>query len=139
MSMLSLAHACSLVCCSIVPAVETVTDSVDLVEVNHFYYDLAQPVFDQVIFYEWSEAESRFQIRAWRLVKKPAQLPTRNWETGGYQMIWNDGTFIRQVHAAAMRETWTQYDPEMRERSHLPKEERRELLKPQSAYATDQP
>ena len=130
MSMLSLTHACTLCFCSIVPAVETVTDNVDLVEVNHFYDDQAQPVFDQVIFYEWSQEQNRFQIRAWRLVKNPAQLPTRNWSTGGYQMIWHDGPFIRQVNAAAMRETWTQYDPEMRERDHLPKDQRRELLVP---------
>jgi hypothetical protein len=29
-----------------------------------------------------------------------------------------------------MRESWTQYDPELIERAHLPKEQRRELRKP---------
>lgn len=139
MSMLSFAHACSLVCCATVPAVETVTDMVDLVEVNHFYDDQAQPVFDQVIFYEWSDEHNRFQIRAWRLVKNPSQLPTRNWSTGGYKMIWNDGSVMRNVQAAAMRETWTQYDPEMRERAYFPKEHRRELHVPRTAISADQP
>ena len=136
--MLSLAHACTLVCLSTVPAIETVSDAVDLVEVNHFYDDQAQPVFDQVIFYEWSDAHNRFQIRAWRLVKNPAQLPTRDWESGGYQMIWYDGHVMRHVRAKAMRETWTQHDPEMREREYFPKEHRRELLVPRVSMTIDE-
>ena len=139
MCMLSFAHACSLVCVVTIPAVETVNDTVDLVEVNHFYDDHAQPVFDQVIFYEWSREQSRFQIRAWRLVKNPAQLPTRNWRSGGYQMIWHDGQFMRHVTAKAMRETWTQYDPEMREREYLPKERRRKLIVPRVPATNERP
>ena len=139
MGMSSIAHACSLLCLFIVPAEETVCDSVDLVEVNHFYDEEANPVFDQVIFYDWSDEQNRFQVRAWRLVKDSAQLPTRDWSTGGYQMIWNDGQILRSVHAKAMRETWTQHDPEMRERSYFPKEQRRELLAPRTAATTAHP
>ncbi|MEX2026593.1 MAG: hypothetical protein WEH44_04820, partial [Pirellulaceae bacterium] len=32
-----------------------------------------------------------------------------------------------EVRAATMRESWTQYDPELVEREYLPKEKRREL------------
>jgi hypothetical protein len=96
-------------------------------EVNHFYDEQGRLVFDQVIFYDWAPEHSRYNVRAWRLVKNPAQLPERDWRDGGYLAVWQDGEVLRRVRAASMRETWTQYDPELVEREYLPKERRREL------------
>jgi len=104
-----------------------VSDTVDLVEVNHFYDDQGRLVFDQIIFYEWSPIQERYNVRAWRLLKTPAQIPQRNWSRDGYVAIWFDGEVLRKVHCQAMRESWTQYDPELAEREYLPKEQRREL------------
>lgn len=71
----------------------------------------------------------RYQVRAWRLVKNPACLPHRDWRQGGYTCgPWEDQELMRIIHAAAFRETWTQYDPELVEREWLPKEKRRELI-----------
>jgi hypothetical protein len=61
------------------------------------------------------------------MVKNPAQLPQRDWREGGYQSVWQDGEVLRRVRAESMRETWTQYDPELIEREYLPRERRREL------------
>ena len=36
-------------------------------------------------------ATARYMVRAWRLVKNPAQLPQRDWTDGGYSAIWQDG------------------------------------------------
>jgi hypothetical protein len=131
-----------------------ISESVDLVEVNHFYDEHGRLVFDQTIFYDWQrykiegtpgalerdEAQTasggpsqefgyRFQVRAWRLIKNPqTQLPYRNWRQGGYTCgPWQDGETLRIVHARGFRETWTQYDPELVEREWLPKEKRKEL------------
>ena len=41
--------------------------------------------------------------------------------------MWQDGEQIRHIHSKSIRETWTQYDPELVEREYLPKERRREL------------
>lgn len=114
----------------LLPSDDVAADQVDMVEVNHYYDDEARHVFDQLIFYDWSASENRFQVRAWRLLKSSAQLPSRNWASGGYDVIWHDGEVTRKVQAKAMRETWTQHDPEMRERSYLPKEQRRRLYTP---------
>lgn len=46
------------------PPVEPVEDCCDLVELNHFYDEAGRLVFDQIIFWEWSPAESRFHVRA---------------------------------------------------------------------------
>ena len=113
--------------CGITPQEDVSRDRVDLVEVNHFYDDVGRHVFDQVIFYDWSPADCRHVVRAWRMVKKPGQLPQRNWADGTYAAIWKDGEVLRDVRATSMRESWTQYDPELVEREYLPKEKRREL------------
>lgn len=120
---------------SIVPTDGFARESVDLIELNHFYDEHGRLVFDQVIFYDWSSSEARYNVRAWRLVKNPNQLPVQEWIkdaiTGTskrtYVCTWQDGEQARQIHSPATRETWTQYDPELVEREYLPKEKRKEL------------
>ena len=117
----------SLVAFGIAPQEDVARESVDLIELNHFYDEHGRLVFDQVIFFDWSASESRYNVRAWRLVKNPAQLPQRDWSAGGYSAMWQDGEQIRHIRSKSIRETWTQYDPELVEREHLPKEKRKEL------------
>jgi hypothetical protein len=109
------------------PTEDVARERVDLMEVNHFYDEQGRLVFDQVIFYDWSPDHSRYMVRAWRLVKNPSQLPERDWRDGGYLAVWQDGEILRRVRAQSMRESWTQYDPELAEREYLPKEKRKEL------------
>lgn len=105
------------------------SDRCDLVELNHFYDEQGRLVFDQVIFYDWHDDEGRFHVRASRLVKQESMIPARDWSAGGYRCFWFEGDVSRDVRARFFRETWTQYDPELAEREHLPKELRRELRK----------
>ena len=118
------------------PTEDVASDEVDLIEVNHFFDEQGRLVFDQVIFYDWSPAESRFNVRAWRLLKSPAQIPRRNWKQGDFSTIWHDGDVLRSVRARGIHETWTQYDPELLEREFLPKEKRRDLRKPNIRLVT---
>ena len=111
------------------PAEDVLNDRVDLIEINHFYDEHGRLVFDQIIFYDWSASESHYQVRAWRLLKTPTQVPTRNWQKGDLVALWHDGDVLRKVRAETMRESWTQYDPELLERDFLPKDQRRELRK----------
>jgi hypothetical protein len=117
---------------AVVPVDEALRDHVDLIEINHVYNDLGQPVFDQLIFWEWCSAAARWQVRAWRMAKgagidRAVPLPERDWQRGGYVLLWRDGDRLRIVRAAAVRETWTQYDPEMVEREVWPVDRRRGL------------
>ena len=112
------------------PVNEVTVDQVDLAEINHFYDEQGRLVFDQIIYYDWSPEESRYNVCDWRLIKDPAQIPQRDRQTGGYASEWidfkqRDG--LRRVEAKALRETWTQYDPELVEREFLPQEKRRQL------------
>lgn len=116
---------------AILPHAEPVRESVDLIETNHFYDEQGRLVFDQTIFYDWDRSADRYQVRAWRLVKHPSQLPQRDWRTGRYVATWidsKDGSeCLRRVESEAIKETWSQHDPELAEREYLPKERRREL------------
>lgn len=112
----------------IAPREDVARETVDLIEINHFYDEHGRLVFDQVIFYDWSKDDARYMVRAWRLVKNPAQLPQRDWKDGGYAAVWQDGELLRHVRAKSIRESWTQYDPELVERDFLPKERRKELM-----------
>jgi len=114
---------------SITPRDDVAEDRVDLIEVNHFYDEHGKHVFDQLIYYDWSATDGRYQVRAWRLLKKKAQVPSRSWTHGDYVAVWQDGDILRRVRAESMRESWTQYDPELAEREFLPKEKRRDLVR----------
>lgn len=103
---------------------EPVSEEVDIVEINHLYDENAQHVLDQVIYYEWDSTKDRFQVREWRLLKSAVQIPTRD-VRGEKSSLWHDGTVLRRVTTNQVRETWTQYDPELYEREFLPKDSRR--------------
>lgn len=105
-------------------------ERVDLIEINHFHDDQGRPVFDQIIFYDWSQTDQRYQIRDWRLLKNANQIPLRNTGDGEYVAVWTDfksRDALRKTQAKLLRESWTQYDPELVEREFLPEGKRRKL------------
>lgn len=111
------------------PVEDVARDKVDLIEVNHFYDEKGRLVFDQILFYDWEPIRGRYDVRAWRLLKKPTQVPRRDWRSRKFVAVWHDGEILREVEAETVRESWTQYDPELIEREHLPKDKRRDLHK----------
>lgn len=100
-------------------------DECSSIEINALYDDAGREVFTQAIFREATETGE--QVRAWRLVKSTTVMPQKNWRTGRYEMLWHDGDTLRRIEARAVRYTFSQHDPELRERDTLPKHERREL------------
>lgn len=107
-----------------------IADRVDLMEVNHFYDEKGKLVFNQIIYFDWSEHHGRYMVRDWKLLKTSAQLPIKDWKTDEYVAVWYDGDLLRLVRCPFVRESWTQYDPELVEREFLPKEHRALLTKP---------
>ena len=112
------------------PSSELPDEKVDLVELNHFHDDQGRPVFDQIIFYDWSPAEGRYQVRDWRLLKSSDQIPLHSSRDREFVAVWNDfkaHDALRSTKAKMVRETWTQYDPELVEREFLAENKRRKL------------
>lgn len=111
----------------ILPTDPALLDQLDLVEVNHVHDQAGSPVLDQVIFYQWSHVDARYQVIAWRLLRSSDQIPQHDWRKRRYVSRWFDADLLRKVIAGQRRETWTTYDPEMAERAIYPVEYRREL------------
>ena len=82
---------------------DVASERVDLIEVNHFYDEQGDLVFDQIIFYDWSHPEGRYHVRAWRLLKTPAQLPRKSWKDRSYVAIWHEGEVLRARILDAIR------------------------------------
>ena len=95
----------------------TIAESVDCIELNHFHDQKGKLVYDQVIFYERAPETGRFRVRAWCLVEDREVLdrrPVKNEETGVYRVDWfdSDKRVKRKITSRMFRESWTQLDPE---------------------------
>jgi hypothetical protein len=124
--MLNILQAIVIACLCIVPQPSTVLrESVAAVERNFYFDDAGRLIFEQVLFVDVVAGDE--QIVAWRLIKDPAIVPKRDWQTGGYVATWMDGEQVRQVRTNSTRETFTQFDPETAARETLPQEKRRGL------------
>jgi hypothetical protein len=109
------------------PIVPTVQPAqVDRIEFNHYSSVSGDHVFDQLIFYDWSNQRKRFDVREWRLVKDESMVPRRCRE--GWRVVFYDGGIPREVVAKSMQETFTSYDPETLERDALAIDQRLPLF-----------
>lgn len=93
------------------------SEYVDLIELNHQYDARGRLVFDQVIFYERTPEQGRFQVRAWCLVDDRElhnRRPVRNEVTALYRVdsYDADNRLRRTITSRLFRESWTQIDPE---------------------------
>ena len=101
---------------------------VDLMELHHFVDPEGREVFRQVIFYDWRPTTRRFEIRGWRLIKDPSELPRPLFRPGGHLAVWRDDDVRHEVRSAKFRETWSDRDPERLARRRLPENRRRPLF-----------
>jgi hypothetical protein len=109
------------------PLPDVAYDAVDLIELNHVYSASGNPMYDQVVFYQWRPHRGDYQVQACRLLLRD-DPPRRDFQHGGWVMIFVDGKMLREVRSASFRESWTQYDLDQAERDRLPKEFRQGLL-----------
>lgn len=130
---------------SVGPEDDILRDTVSVQEYNHFYDEKGKLVFDQIIYYEWQpyavmredeegkqwpESGWRYQVVDWRLCRGTGnEIPEYNHRLGRWVAVFKDGEAIRRIESASFRETWTQVDPELAERSWLDKDRRRKLKK----------
>lgn len=120
--------------CIIPPEANTgvVDDQVSTLHYEWLYDDEGKEIFLQMIVLE--ATESGQQIRTWRLWKT-TQRPSRNWATGEYELIWQDGDTTRRIRARKFVETHSQRDSELFERRVFPKDLRRGLTKPSEHHS----
>ena len=110
----------------------SVYETVDLIELNHFHDEQGRRVYDQVIFYGWSETQNRFLVRAWCLIERDelfARRPAVSHADGRTHVQWFDLEQKMERHIASrqFRETWTQTDPERANKQILDERDRTAL------------
>ena len=105
-----------------------VEDRVDVLEVNHVYDENANLVLSQLIGWDWSERDAAFRVRFWRLYRQQMQ-PQRQWHSGEWMSVFNDGDSLRRIRAQTLWTRWLQYDIELQDRHYLPQDRRRPLTR----------
>jgi hypothetical protein len=114
------------------PQTREMVQSVDLIELNHFFDDLGRHAYDQVIFYEWSPDYNRYHVVAWCLVEDNlARMPSKDHDRGQYSVRWydKDARVQRTVWSPLFRETWSSTDPERANKKLLEEKYRVSLLR----------
>lgn len=121
-----------------------VEESIDLIELNHFYDPCGRHVYDQVIFYQLAPETGKFRVRAWCLIEDRETLsrrPLRDVRTGTVRVDWYDGDqkVLRRLESRLYRESWTQVDPERMDKKFLDERLRLSLVQgPQRVQAERQ-
>lgn len=113
-----------------------VSESVDLIELNHYYDGQGRHSYDQVIFYEWSHDYSRFHVIAWFLVDEDScrlPMPEPNGKTVAVRWFDREIKAQRVVRSEVFRETWSVgKDPERVNKLYLHEKHRLSLLRPRT-------
>lgn len=131
---------CYLVCPPITH--DYVVERVDLVEHNivmHEYEGKLVPGFEQVIFWRWFQTtpgtEPIWYVVGWR---RPSDL---EWQgrtyTGDRSFIFYDGRIIRDIRTRHVKETVTDFDPEVEERKTELGQRRQGFIRERFRYAPD--
>lgn len=92
-------------------------ESVDLIELNHFYSQCGKHTFTQVIFWDIDPATRKLHVRGYRLVNTEDDLPIRNELNGEYETrfirLYRDQQSVAwKIRSNMFRESWSQIDPE---------------------------
>lgn len=116
------------------PSSNIATETVDLIELNHFHDCNGRHVYDQVIFYEWSEPLHEYHVRAWCLIedREPEnRRPTRSYSDDSHSVRWfdRDQQLHRTIRSQHFRESWTQVDPERANKKLLDERDRKSLIR----------
>ncbi len=110
----------------------SLSQRVDLIELNHFFDDLGRHAYDQVIFYEWSPDYRRYHVVAWSLVEDNLErMPSHDHRRDIHIVRWydRDAKTRRSVWSELYRETWSQTDPERLNKSLMDEKYRVSLLR----------
>jgi hypothetical protein len=112
-----------------------VVEVVDMIELNHFFDRNGRHIYDQIIFYERVSASGQFRVRAWCLVEDRESLnrrPQWNATNNMYHVDWldSDQSILRSIRSRLYRESWSQVDPERRDKKVLEERYRLSLVRP---------
>ena len=125
------------------PPSDIVYDTIDYLELNHFYNEQGKIVFDQYVFNTTHPVFDKEYVRQWRLIKdsrseiekdedgipKYIGSPGFHLDLFNKVLIFNEGLVgekrvERRIKFIWFYESWTQYDVELDNREFIDKEHR---------------
>lgn len=92
-------------------------ESCDMIELHHMHDANGNPIYEQIIFWDWHHDENKYHVRAWRILttgERPERL-NKYW-----RIRWNDSGISRMFIAKHYRESWRQNDPERDDKREHP-------------------
>ena len=95
---------------------------VDVIELNH-YYSEDKLIFDQVVMWEWSEEYGRYIIMDWKLYK-----PENGDSLDTNAFYYQKEEKLYKIVGKHFRETWTNFDVELENRSFIPVNKRTGII-----------
>ena len=104
------------------PVLGAVERRVDLIELNHFYGQGGDHVFDQVIFWERAPGTGKYRVQDWVLVEDQDVFHRRprSYVPGVHTVAWFVNGKLLVVTSPLLKESWTQIDPERRDQEKWP-------------------
>ena len=105
-----------------IPVLGEVERRVDLIELNHFYAQGGDHVFDQVIFWERAPGTGKYRVQDWVLVEDQDVFHRRprSYVPGVHTVAWFVNGKLLVVTSPLLKESWTQIDPERRDQEKWP-------------------
>jgi hypothetical protein len=106
-------------------------ESCDKIELNHFHDIKGDPVYDQLIFYEYYHPDNQYYVRGWTLLdsKDKTKRFIKNYKADLYTLTWDTGDGHRKISSNKFVESWTQIDPERQNKKLLDERLRKEFVR----------
>lgn len=110
-----------------------IPDTVDVIELNHYYDAECKLVFSQWVFWEWDRESAEYRVRDWRLCRDAREGPEFDARRARWRLSLSDasqGYALRRIEAIGFSIVHSQVDRELENRKSWPMECRRLLTPP---------
>lgn len=129
-------------------------EHVDMIEYNNLYDENGDALLDQIVLWNWDIHDKAYRCCDFAVVGTPPPQPNKPGEkkdckpssemnypmkmpNGSYRTIVSKLGRTRVIYSNLMRETWTQFDPEVADQEHI---QRHQRVKPaQTPYPVKSP
>jgi len=101
-----------------------VRDDCDIIEKNFYHNEHGDLVFIQMIFWEWSQANQRHEVRDWTMFENVRFIDRPRVGRTVVHFHCHKENRTRIITSRTYRESWTQNDPEREDIRHHPHEQR---------------
>ena len=91
-------------------------EACDMIEVHHMHDANGNPLFDQIIFWDWHSDENRYHVRAWKITQDERPVKHGN----RWYISYPDQSIGRCFVSSICKESWLQRDPERDDKHEWP-------------------